>query len=97
VADKCKIVSLAQYKEENTPHLSGPARCLACNHEWVAVAPVGTDFMECPACRTMKGVFYSPVLYGSDVWVCHCGSDLFRIHPEKGIYCPVCGQLQEGY
>ena len=92
-----EIISLSEYKEENTPHITGPAKCLCCKHEWQAVAPVGTDFLECPECHTMKGVYYSPVLYGSDVWTCHCGCDLFRIHPEKGVYCPMCGQLQTGW
>jgi hypothetical protein len=36
------VISLLQLKKDREPHLSGMARCLACRHEWVAVAPVGT-------------------------------------------------------
>ena len=41
------------------PHWSGIASCLRCKHEWVAVAPVGTDDLQCPSCGSGSGVKYS--------------------------------------
>lgn len=41
------------------PHTSGPASCLICCHEWVAVVPVTTSLLECPACHNMRGVMFS--------------------------------------
>lgn len=34
------------------PHVVGTARCLACDHGWVAVVPDGTNLgaLECPKC-----------------------------------------------
>lgn len=49
------VINLAQAEADREPHLSGKARCLACKHEWVAVAPVGVVWMECPACTLERG------------------------------------------
>lgn len=38
---------------EDSPHEVGVARCDVCTHEVVAVAPVGTDDMECPNCGAL--------------------------------------------
>lgn len=40
-------------------HYSGPACCTKCDREWVAVAPLGTDALECPSCGKMAGVKFS--------------------------------------
>lgn len=31
-------------------YCAGPAECLACGREWVAVWPLGADALECPTC-----------------------------------------------
>ena len=76
------------------PTLSGDARCLCCNHDWIACAPVGCFQLECPVCKTMKGVFVNPVQRSDEEWDCRCGNGLFRVS-RKGIYCPNCGDWQE--
>lgn len=37
------------------PHLVGKATCLACSHEWTAVAPIGTLWLTCPECTLERG------------------------------------------
>jgi hypothetical protein len=36
---------------------SGRAYCGACEHKWVAVAPVEARALECPKCKQMEGFF----------------------------------------
>jgi hypothetical protein len=91
------VINLQRYKEEQAPHMAGPAHCMCCKHEWAAVAPVGTVFLECPECLTEKGVFLMPVLRGNSEWTCNCGNTLFKISPDNGAYCPNCGQTQQGW
>ena len=90
------VIDLAQAKADREPHLSGAAVCLACKHEWVAVAPVGTVWMECPACSLERGRYLGAVNVGGDHWHCRCGNDLFRATP-AGMYCPNCGEWQHGF
>jgi hypothetical protein len=79
------------------PHLSGKARCTACGHEWVHVAPVGTVWLECPECRTERGLYLAPLtdIDGtSHVFRCPCGCDAFSIHLFDGtvvVNCVTCG------
>ena len=47
-----KIVDL----DAQRPHVAGPVLCLRCEHEWVAVRPVGTHPMECPKCQGHGGL-----------------------------------------
>lgn len=91
------IVDLAKAREERTPHRAGEARCLQCGHEWVAVAPVGETRLECPECKTDKGVFQG-LCYPQDgyIWRCNCGNELFLIMPD-GKLCPVCGVYTDGH
>jgi len=55
-----KIVDL----DAQRPHVAGPVLCLRCEHEWVAVRPVGTHPMECPKCQAMMGYSWSNVRSG---------------------------------
>jgi len=89
------VVSLADKRAERTPHLSGEAKCMLCSKEWVAVAPVGTPWLECPECHAVKGYMKFNVQRTKSEWVCNCGNDLFRVTPD-GYYCPNCGAWQEG-
>jgi hypothetical protein len=85
------VVDLAEYrvmreksnikKEEkpaNSLSGSGPAKCLACKHEWMAVAGAGDDMFDlvCPECDTRRGQFiYPPNLdKGHITWQHKCGS-----------------------
>jgi len=84
------VVSLDEYR----PHLSGKARCLSCLHEWQAVAPVPTTWMECPECGCEHGRFVAQIEQDGPHWHCACGNDLFYRVPE-GWYCPMCGLYHE--
>lgn len=91
------IISLQDKRKEKEGVLSGEARCRECGHEWVAVAPLGTRWLECPQCHTDKGLFKYPCDRKDDLhWTCSCGMDLFTVY-EKGIMCPVCGEWQSGF
>lgn len=74
------IIDLAAKKLERSPHMTGPAQCLSCKHEWTAVAPVGTVALDCPACGGHKGQFEYLVDAPEDsaFFQCHCGNSLYR-------------------
>lgn len=73
----------------------GEAFCLACDHQWQAVAPTGTVSLECPGCGAHKGKwkfeFYPRD--GQMVRVCQCGNQLFYL-TEEGHLCANCGIYQ---
>ena len=85
------------FKKVNVPHAAGEAFCLQCKHEWVAVAQSGVVQLECPECKTLKGLFKFPfnVQAGEQIRFCNCGNNLFIITPE-GHLCPNCG-IYQGY
>lgn len=84
------VVDLREWKERNSPHLSGAAVCFKCKHEWVGVAPVGSVALECPACGCFGGVFRNQVEREGLHYVCNCGNAVFCITPDE-TYCPMCG------
>ena len=90
------VISLLKEREERTPHSSGKARCLACKHEWMAVAPTGVTWMECPSCSLERGRFVAQHERDGLHWHCHCGNNLFWVM-ESGYYCPNCGDWQKGF
>lgn len=79
--------------QDDGKHLSGPARCIECRHEWEAVAPVGTYELQCPQCESMKGMYIGPVDEDGEKWICHCGSDAFKVLRAE-IICYRCGTDQ---
>ena len=87
------ILDFISAKKERDPHISGQARCMDCKHEWQAVAPVDTWWLECPSCSLPKGRFIGTFQKSDRHWTCHCGNDLFHVAP-AGIYCPNCGDWQ---
>ena len=73
----------------------GEAVCLQCDHQWQAVAPAGSHRLQCPACRTMKGLWrfeFAPP-DGQLVRECDCGNQLFYLTPD-GHLCARCGTYQ---
>lgn len=93
-----KVVDIASARRD--PHISGPARCLACNHEWIAVAPTGTIYLSCPKCSTERGAWDWPIAASQEyeVFECTvagCGGRHFKItqHPKDGYeaMCAKCG------
>ena len=90
------VVSIQEYR----PHLAGPARCLQCRHEWVAVAPVGVYAgLECPECHFAKGAMCGFVNLASGIAVfrCDCGCDIFKIYMNGGPLCLNCGEFARGH
>lgn len=81
------VVNLLSRKE----HLSGPARCLACGHQWAAEELVGTTTMTCPKCGLNRGVMIATVEREGEHRHCECGCPLFFILADWTIYCPNCG------
>lgn len=84
------LVSLQEEREKRTPHMRGKAHCLFCRHEWEAVEPVGSVWLQCPACGSQRGRYDGHVSPGAAKWVCNCGNDLFYITVD-GCSCPSCG------
>lgn len=89
------VVSLEQAKIDRGPHLSGPARCLRCDHRYVMVMPITGKVtgLECPACHCMTSsliaLFTAPA--GEPMLTCSCGNQHFLITPRRAI-CANCGQ-----
>lgn len=73
----------------------GKAFCIACGHQWTAVAPTGTTAFECPACGAMKGHWKFEFMpsAGQEVRECDCGNQLFYLTPD-GHLCANCGIYQ---
>jgi hypothetical protein len=80
------VVQLGDYR----PHVTGMARCLACKHEWAAVAPIGTVELECPECSTFKGLFKGTSSTEFPQFQCNCGEMTFYVD-WYGPYCCHCG------
>ena len=87
--------NILQFPEKKKPEdkgwLTGPAKCLCCGGQWVAVSPVPTTWLDCPFCGCHKGVMEWPIYkFNIPHWTCNCGNDLFHI-TQTEIYCPMCG------
>lgn len=91
-----KVVDLTQERENRAPHLVGPAICLKCGHEWVAVAPVGVTGLECPKCGLNTGDFRGLFEPSNEFWRCECGCESFWLTP-TGAKCRLCGKIQIGW
>ena len=91
------VICLKEEKENRTPHNVGDAKCIMCGHKWVAICPVGTQWLECSECHSMKGLLIYPCERKDRLhWNCNCGNDLFHMTPD-GTYCPNCGEWQKGF
>ncbi len=92
------VVDFNEAKQAREPHWEGPTHCVACHHEWHAVAPAGTDWLECPSCGLHKGRAKFAFAAGNDQpqLVCRCGCDvLYAYKPQHGamplVRCCNCG------
>lgn len=90
------VIDLSAHRPN--PHLAGKAKCTACGHGWAAVAPVGTDRLECPNCKTLRGVWlaFCTGREGIAFRVCQCGCDVFVLSVEE-LVCTACGRFQTGW
>lgn len=83
-------------QEENEKTMTGEVKCLACQHEWVAVAPLSTmDCLECPSCSLMRGSFRWPPQpeKGAVTFVCTCGCELFYLSASRAVGDGQCFKL----
>lgn len=85
--------------EKADPHLSGEAKCIGCQREWVTVAPVGTITLECPSCHAMRGVWRYPVgaAEGDFAFRCNCGCEALTAYKCGRLFyikCMCCGTDQ---
>jgi len=90
------VVSLAEEREARQPHWTGTAYCVGCKHEWQAVAPVGSENLECPSCTLPKGVPKYPfgAEEGDMVLTCDCGCEALTAYRRVGhfyVKCMSCG------
>lgn len=86
----------AERDEENTPHTSGMAVCLACAHEWAFVVPTSDHpfaDLTCPKCGCHRGKSKGMMIPNEDCWACACGNDLFLVTRDR-VFCPGCGIFQ---
>lgn len=88
------VVDLAEHKLKKSPHVYGPAKCLACKHEWVQVAPAGDYLFPCPVCGTEKGTMKFAVWPEEAVAHCDCGCYLYFV-TRQGPQCLQCGNPQD--
>jgi hypothetical protein len=89
------VIDFNQAREKRTPHSTGDARRLQCGHEWLATAPAGEVWLECPACKILRGAFIGPSYpIDGQVWQCNCGNQLFLL-THDGPMCPQCGVYSE--
>jgi Zn finger protein HypA/HybF involved in hydrogenase expression len=97
MADVIILDGVRRKRQEDAPHLQGPAKCVQCDHKWEGVAPVGVITLQCPSCFSNKGVFTQFVEYKEPHWQCDCGNQFFAIGQDRGVYCPHCGDIQKGF
>ena len=87
------VVDLGQRRIEQAPHSAGPARCLHCRHEWVAVVPAGSYHLECPSCGLMYGALIHAVHAAAGEYVIACSvcqCDLFFVMAPGVLRCHRC-------
>ena len=90
-----KVIDFAQAKLDREAHAAGEAVCLACQHEWVAVSPLGIPWLECPNCHCHKGTYKHPFYVpNKPVFHCNCGNHLLVVYREFTM-CPACGSYVE--
>ena len=71
--------------------MAGEFQCMDCQHLWVGVAPLGTVWVDCPACGSGRGHPRYPAI-PETYWACTCGNSLFHLMPDGRARCPRCGE-----
>lgn len=72
------------------PHISGEAVCINCRHGWMAVAPLGTDELECPECKTLRGTWLRLTFPTVPVLTCACDNSFMLVLDTGNIMCARC-------
>lgn len=63
------IHDLSQERVAREPHSTGPARCLDCGYEWVAVSPTGTVWLEFGGGGHMNAAGFTATLEQLQRWL----------------------------
>jgi hypothetical protein len=84
------MADILPFPSREEPTVTGPAKCLHCDHAWEAVAPAGKLALECPSCHLLRGAWYSVVHTADTHWQCRCGCAVFGID-RVGAICMRCG------
>ena len=77
--------------------VSGEAVCLACKHEYMAVAPTPVTEMECPNCGLFRSQYKYPIAPNEKEYMrkCDCDSVLFYLlEKDSTLLCQNCGEVQ---
>ena len=94
------VIDLQEQREARQPHVGGPAKCLACGHNWLSVSPLPITYgLECPECGTHRGVYDYPLdePRGTIVLTCiYCGDTAWIITPDHA-RCIKCGGTTTDY
>ena len=90
------VVSLAKWKEENSPHWCGKVKCIACKHEWDGVGEIGNMWVECPSCERVTGTpkYAFAGRQGDSIYTCNCGSEAMTVFyrgNDLRMICMSCG------
>ena len=93
------VVNFAAAKAEREPRWEGKVRCVGCQHEWEGSAPMGTMWLECPACGLPKGTPKHPfgAALGDLFFACLCGCEALTAYKRKDRFylrCMGCGADQ---
>lgn len=79
--------------ESDGPQLQGEVVCIGCKHKWMGVASVGTQWLECPECGTMKGTWRAAVEAGEGdtVYKCsYCGGVAMTAFYRANLFWFIC-------
>lgn len=91
------VRSLDEARVKRSAHFDDEAYCSACEHRWRAVAPVGTTWLECPNCKTYRGLFQYAPHRGDLSRVCDsCNGFLFTVLERGKLECVRCATLLPG-
>lgn len=87
-----KVIDLQAHRESKQPHWSGEVYCVGCQHTWVGVAPIGTEWVDCPSCSMPKGTPRHPFggTVGDAILTCTCGCEALTAYKREGAFCVRC-------
>lgn len=91
------VISFAEAKAGRERTWEGKAHCVGCRHEWEAVAPLGTMWLECPECHLPKGTpkYAFGAADGDALLTCTpCGGEALTAYKRAGrfyVMCMACG------
>ena len=79
---------------ERKEHFEGEAHCIICHHKWRAKGLLGSAWLECPKCHSMRGVLKGDIgpRLNEPQWQCGTCDNTFFILVPYAAFCIRCGQ-----